>query len=116
MAISTDSIPFCRPPTVATTTVPSTFWIACEISYSIACVTNGSKNDPFLEIRFSLDKVEPDFLEDSEIQKLISKEIDIPRLSQVRDIFVFCCFTGLSYSDMKKLTFDHIKTSFDGDS
>ena len=26
------------------------------------------------------------------------------------------CFTGLSYSDMKKLTFDHIKTSFDGDS
>ena len=34
------------------------------------------------------------FLEDSEIRKLISKEIDIPRLSQVRDIFVFCCFTG----------------------
>ena len=45
------------------------------------------KNDPFLEIRFSLDKVEPDFLEDSEIRKLISKEIDIPRLGQVRDIF-----------------------------
>lgn len=44
------------------------------------------KNDPFSEIKFSLDKVEPDFLEDSEIQKLISKEIDIPRLGQVRDV------------------------------
>ena len=59
----------------------------------IALAKGWMKNDPFLEIRFSLDKVEPDFLEDSEIQKLISKEIDIPRLSQVRDIFVFCCFT-----------------------
>ena len=58
------------------------------------------KNDPFLEIRFSLDKVEPDFLEDSEIQKLISKEIDIPRLSQVRDIFVFCCFTFVALTNV----------------
>lgn len=63
----------------------------------IALAKGWMKNDPFLEIRFSLDKVEPDFLEDSEIQKLISKEIDIPRLSQVRDIFVFCCFTGLAF-------------------
>lgn len=31
-------------------------------------------------------------------------------------LIVFYRFTGLSYSDMKKLTFDHIKTSFDGDS
>ena len=62
----------------------------------IALAKGWMKNDPFLEIRFSLDKVEPDFLEDSEIRKLISKEIDIPRLSQVRDIFVFCCFTNVS--------------------
>ena len=62
----------------------------------IALAKGWMKNDPFLEIRFSLDKVEPDFLEDSEIRRLISKEIDIPRLGQVRDIFVFCCFTGLA--------------------
>ena len=59
----------------------------------IALAKGWMKNDPFSEIKFSLDKVEPDFLEDSEIQKLISKEIDIPRLGQVRDVFVFCCFT-----------------------
>ena len=58
------------------------------------------KNDPFLEIRFSLDKVEPDFLEDSEIRKLISKEIDIPRLGQVRDIFVFCFYTFVALTNV----------------
>lgn len=72
------------------------------------------KNDPFLEIRFSLDKVEPDFLEDSEIRKLISKEIDIPRLGQVRDIFVFCCFTGLAFSDIHGLGKEHIVEDSNG--
>ena len=32
----------------------------------------------------------------------------------VRDLFVFSCFTGLSYSDVKNLTKDNLKTSFDG--
>lgn len=80
----------------------------------IALAKGWMKNDPFLEIRFSLDKVEPDFLEDSEIQKLISKEIDIPRLSQVRDIFVFCCFTGLAFSDIHGLRKEHIVEDSNG--
>ena len=74
----------------------------------IALAKGWMKNDPFLEIRFSLDKVEPDFLEDSEIQKLISKEIDIPRLSQVRDIFcvlLFHRFGFLGYSWFEKGTY-----------
>lgn len=61
-----------------------------------------------------MDKVEPDFLEDSEIRKLISKEIDIPRLGQVRDIFVFCCFTGLAFSDIHGLGKEHIVEDSNG--
>ena len=80
----------------------------------IALAKGWMKNDPFLEIRFSLDKVEPDFLEDSEIRKLISKEIDIPRLGQVRDIFVFCCFTGLAFSDIHGLGKEHIVEDSNG--
>ena len=38
----------------------------------------------------------------------------IKRLEQVRDIFVFACFTGLSYIDVKELSKDHIRISFDG--
>ena len=32
----------------------------------------------------------------------------------VRDLYVFCCFTGLSFTDMKNLTKDNVQTSFDG--
>jgi ribonuclease I len=31
-----------------------------------------------------------------------------------RDIFIFCAFTGLAYSDIKHLTNGHIQSSFDG--
>lgn len=53
-------------------------------------------------------------MEDSEIQKLISKEIDIPRLGQVRDVFVFCCFTGLAFSDIHDLKKEHIVEDSNG--
>ena len=33
----------------------------------------------------------------------------------VRDIFVFCCFTGLAYADVKKLTHDDIHSDEQGD-
>lgn len=55
-----------------------------------------------------LDEVEPDFLEDSEIKKVLSKEITIDRLAQVRDIFIFCCYTGLAFSDVRGLYPEHI--------
>jgi len=36
-------------------------------------------------------------------------------MSQVRDIFIFCCYTGLAYADVKKLTTDEIITGIDGE-
>ena len=33
----------------------------------------------------------------------------------MRDIFVFCTFTGLAYADVKKLTHDDIRTDSNGD-
>ena len=35
-------------------------------------------------------------------------------MEKARDIFIFCAFTGISYSDIKHLTYDNIQTSFDG--
>ena len=59
--------------------------------------------DPFAEIRFHKEPVERDFLEKAELKKLLDKSIDIPRLAQVRDIFGFCCLTGLAFSDRKSV-------------
>jgi integrase len=37
------------------------------------------------------------------------------RLLQVRDVFVFCCYTGLSYADVQKLKRSEIATGIDGE-
>ncbi len=41
--------------------------------------------------------------------------LKIERLDQVRDIFIFCCFTGLAYADVKKLTKNDIVIGVDGE-
>lgn len=48
------------------------------------------------------------------VENYIKKEFKLPRLDQVKDIFLFCCFTGLAYADVKKLTKDSIVIGIDG--
>ena len=72
--------------------------------------------NPFMGFRCMAQYRDRGFLTEEELQTFMHAELRRYKQRQVRDIFVFCCFTGLSYSDVKKLTFDHIKTSFDGDS
>lgn len=72
------------------------------------------KRDPFAGIRFSLQPVERDFLEKHELDKIYKKKITIERLDQVRDVFVFCSFTGLAFSDVKQLIESHIYTDVNG--
>ena len=45
---------------------------------------------------------------------MADKSFDIDRLSQVRDVFLFCCFTGLAYVDIKKLKTSEITKGVDG--
>lgn len=72
------------------------------------------KKDPFADIKFSLQPVNRDFLEKHEVEKIYKKEISIERLVQVRDVFLFCCFSGLAFSDVKQLTHDHISMDTNG--
>ncbi|MEP6738660.1 MAG: site-specific integrase [Chryseolinea sp.] len=50
-----------------------------------------------------------------ELESLESKTIAVERLSIVRDVFVFCCYTGLSYVDVEKLTHQNIARNNDGE-
>jgi site-specific recombinase XerD len=74
----------------------------------IAIAEGHITKNPFANIKFKLEEVDRDFLEDHEIRILIDKKISIERLAQVRDAFVFCCFTGLAFSDIKGLKPEHI--------
>lgn len=67
-------------------------------------------HDPFLNHRFHLEPVNRGFLTDEEILKIANKELGIQRLEQVRDMFIFSCFTGLAYIDVSNLTPDNIVT------
>jgi len=70
----------------------------------ITCVDNGWLiKDPFEKFKSKRDKVEVVYLTKEEIQAIANKEIDNDRLNRVRDLFIFCCFTGLSFIDVKQL-------------
>lgn len=79
------------------------------------CLDNDwiTKN-PFSNYKAKLNEVEREFLSELEINNLINKDFSIQRLALVRDIFVFSCFTGLAYIDVKNLTLNHINIGIDG--
>lgn len=72
------------------------------------------KNDPFSDINLALKQTDRPYLTDDELEKINNKEFKIPRLAMVRDLFLFACYTGLSYADVKKLTKCEIEKSPDG--
>lgn len=71
------------------------------------------KNDPFVNFKIKREKSDRGFLSQEELTILMQKELKIKRLEYVRDIFVFSCFTGLSYIDVKNLKYKHIQYTFD---
>ena len=70
--------------------------------------------DPFANIKFHLEEVERDFLEDHELHTILNKDLKIERIAQVRDIFMFCCFSGLAFSDVKQLKEEHLARDNNG--
>lgn len=74
----------------------------------IALANDWMQKDPFASIKFHLDEVHVDFLTMDELNALINKELPNKRLSQVRDVFVFCAFSGLAFVDVKSLRQEHI--------
>lgn len=81
----------------------------------IAFANDWIKKDPFLHWKAKVKVVDREFLTEAEIQKMISKKLPVERLDQVRDIFIFCCYTGLAYADVQKLTVDDVVIGINGD-
>lgn len=70
--------------------------------------------DPFVNYKIRLKRVDRGYLTDVELQKIMKKKFPTKRLEQVRDVFIFSCFTGLAYIDLKTLKASEISISFDG--
>lgn len=80
----------------------------------IAMANGWVKNDPFIGIKFIEEETHIEFLTKEELSTLINTEFKIWQHNQVRDIFVFCCFTGLAFIDVKTLKPKHIIADNDG--
>lgn len=82
----------------------------------ISCIDNGwLKTDPFIKFDQSREDVATTFLIKEEIQAIANKEIGNERLCRVRDVFIFCCFTGLAFADVKQLKKTEIAIGVDGE-
>jgi integrase len=79
------------------------------------CIANGwlDKN-PFVNYKPKVKEVERIFLSEEELSIVSKKELKTRRLNQVRDIFLFSCYTGLAYADVQKLTKSEIAIGIDG--
>lgn len=80
----------------------------------IALAKGWMKKDPFAQVHFHFEPVEREFLEKQELKVLLNKEITITRLAQVRDIFCFCCLTGLAFTDVQQLKAEHLVADIHG--
>ena len=80
------------------------------------CVANDwLDKDPFRSYKISIKETHRNYLLKDELEVLRKKNIGILRLDQVRDIFLFSCYTGLSYSDVMLLTPRDVSIGIDGD-
>ena len=70
--------------------------------------------NPFVNYKAKVKEVERAYLVQEEIQAIVDKEFATERLNQVKDIFLFSCFTGLAYIDVKQLTRSNIGLGIDG--
>jgi integrase/recombinase XerD len=73
------------------------------------------ERDPFINFKAKRIKTERGFLSLLELQEIEKKNFTIPRLQLVRDLFVFSCYTSLSYIDAINLRAENIRIGIDGE-
>ena len=76
--------------------------------YQVAIDNGWANKNPFSSFKLRFENTERGYLTMEELTLLMNKQITSKRLEQIRDVFVFSCFTGLAYCDAQALTAEHI--------
>jgi site-specific recombinase XerD len=71
--------------------------------------------NPFMQFKSQYHWKDREVLNQEEIDLLINKTFVAPRLTEVRDVFVFCCYTGFAYADIHKFERDAVMRGLDGE-
>ena len=80
------------------------------------CLRNGwLQRDPFMGFKMTKREVERTALTENELKAMFEYQFSAQRLNMVKDIFLFSCYTGLAYADVKKLKRSEIIIGIDGE-
>jgi site-specific recombinase XerD len=72
------------------------------------------EKDPFTAYKLKFKRHEMEFLQEDELARIETRDLENPMLQRVRDLFVFSCYTGLAYIDLVELKPVNILTAVDG--
>ena len=71
--------------------------------------------NPFQQFKCAYKNLDREILTQGELDAIYKKEFGIPRLNEVRDVFIFCCYTGFAYVDVAAFCQNAITTGVDGE-
>ena len=71
--------------------------------------------DPFHQFKLKFEKKDRGYLTQDELRRIEERDFRLDRLNQTRDIFIFSCYTGLSYAEVYDLKPKHIVMGLDGE-
>ncbi len=72
------------------------------------------EKDPFINFKLRFEKTERQFLTERELQLIEETTFKVPSTQSIKDLFIFACYTGLSYIDVRELKADHLVKGMDG--
>lgn len=81
----------------------------------VAIMRGKLDRDPFANFQTKKEKTNREYLSQHELLLIENCQLERPVLRKVRDIFMFICYTGLSFSDLAELNEDEIAIGMDGD-
>ncbi len=72
------------------------------------------EKDPFINFKLRFEKTERQFLTERELQLIEETTFKVPSTQHIQDLFIFACYTGLSFIDVQELKADHLVKGMDG--
>ncbi|PIB22802.1 site-specific integrase [Maribacter sp. 4G9] len=70
--------------------------------------------DPFVNYKLKFKKTERQYLTEREIKLIEETAFQVPSYRKIKDLFIFACYTGLSYVDVRELKANHLVKGMDG--
>ncbi|MCM4168916.1 Tyrosine recombinase XerC [Arenibacter antarcticus] len=72
------------------------------------------EKDPFINFKLRFEKTERQFLTERELQLIEETTFKVSSTQHIKDLFIFACYTGLSFIDVQELKADHLVKGMDG--